>query len=84
MNNLTWDSSRAIAFALNKKYPRTDVLSLRDDKLIEMVRSIEEFSDLPEIEGKERSDCLFSIKCALSRVIENDEDYNTHQNDPLV
>ena len=81
MSNLTWDSSHAIALALNEKFPRTDVLSLKDDKLTEMVRSIEDFSDLPEIEGKERSDCLFCIKVALSRIVEGDEDYDTRPSD---
>ena len=84
MSNITWDSSRAIAEIINDKYPDTDVLSLRDDTLTEMVRSIEEFAALPEIEGQERSDCLFCIKVALSRIIEGDEDYDTRPSDDYL
>ena len=81
---LTWDSSRAIAIAIDKKYPNTDVLSLSDRKLMEMLAALEEFKALPPIPDDEKSDILFSIKVALARVIEKDEDYNAHQGDAYV
>jgi len=84
MNNLTWDSSRVIAEIINSKYPNTDVLSLTDKGLLGMMANAGILSKLPEIHADERKDCLFGVKCALSRVIEKDEDYNAHQNDALV
>jgi len=84
MSNLTWDSARAIAEIIIDKYPNTDVLSLTDKGLLGMMADTGILSKLPEIDADEREDCLFSVKCALSRVIENDEDYNGHQNDALV
>ena len=84
MNNLTWDSSRAIAEIINKKYPGTDVLSLTDKGLLSMMADAGILNKLPKIDADERKDCLFGVKCALSRAIENDDDYNAHQNDAFV
>ena len=83
-DNLTWDNSRAIAEIINKKHPNTDVLSLTDKGLLGMMANADILNKLPEIDADEREPCLFSIKCALSRVIENDEDYNAHQGDAWV
>jgi Fe-S-cluster formation regulator IscX/YfhJ len=84
MNNLTWDDCRPIAIILNKKFPRTDVLSLNDTKLLDMMREASILDKLPEISDDKRKDFLFAIKCSLSRIIEGDEDYNAHQKDAFV
>ena len=83
-SKLSWDDIREIAIILNDKYPRTDVLSLSDAKLLDMMREAGILDNLPEIDGKEQKDRLFVIKCALSRVIEGDEDYDAHQHDAWV
>ena len=83
-DTLTWDDLRKIAKILNEKFPRTDVLSLSDAKLLDMMNEADILRKLPEIDGNERKDRLFALKCALSRVIEGDEDYNAHQHDALV
>jgi len=80
-DNLTWDDSREIAERLNEKYPRTDVLSLSDETLLDMMKEIGILAGLPELNADEREDHLFLIKCALSREIEGDWDYNAHQGD---
>ena len=46
-----------------------------------MMREAGILQTLPEIDEGERKDRLFALKCALSRVIEGDEDYNAHQHD---
>ena len=74
MENLTWDSSRAIAVIINEKFPDTDVLSLCDDELLGMIKDAGLLDRLPEIDEDEQEDCLFMIKCALSIVIEDDEE----------
>ena len=84
MSNLTWDSSRAIAVVVNDKFPDTDVLSLADDELLGMIKDARLLDKLPEIGEDEREDCLFDIKCALSRIIEDDEDYDARQGDAWV
>ena len=84
MNNLTWDSSHAIAEIINGRYPNTDVLSLTDEELLGMMARTGILNSLPEIDAGERGNCLFSIKYALSRVIENSGDYSAHQNDAWV
>ena len=81
-DTLTWDDTRKIAVILNTQFPRTDVLSLTDAKLLDMMR--EAGILLPEIGEDTRKDCLFAIKCALSRVIEGDEDYDAHQGDAYI
>ena len=81
---LTWDSSRAIASMLNEIYPNTDVLSLSDEKLLGMIEESGILDALPEIDEDEREDCLFLIKTALSRIIEDDEVYDARQGDALV
>ena len=81
MDNLTWDSSREIAVLINGKFPNTDVLSLSDAKLLDMMKNVGVMDKLPEISKEERADCLFLIKTALARVIENDGDYNARQGD---
>ena len=74
MENLTWDSSRAIAVIINENFPNTDVLSLTDTELLEKMKDAGLLDKLPEIDEKEREDCLFMIKCALSRLTEDDEE----------
>ena len=76
-----WDDLRKIAKILNAKFPRTDVLSLTDAKLLEMMSEAGILQTLPEIIESEKKDRLFALKCALSRVIEGDEDYDAHQHD---
>ena len=78
-DKLTWDDVRSIAVILNEKYPRTDVLSLTDAKLLDMMREAAPLDKLPEISEDKRKDYLFAIKCALSREIEGDWDYNARQ-----
>ena len=82
--SLTWKDTREIAVIINEKYPQTDVLSLSDKKLMEIIGSIESLITMPDIPEDKKEDYLFVIKCALSRVIEGDEDYNTHQGDAWV
>jgi tetratricopeptide (TPR) repeat protein len=80
-----WDNSREIAALLNEKFPRTDVLSLTDDALLAMMDKIGLLDDLPEIEdAQEKADALFAIKCALTRAIEGDGDYDARQGDAHV
>ena len=67
---LTWYDSRKIAVLIDAKFPKTDVLSLSDAKLLEMIKEIVELDDLPEIDLKKSEDYLFAIKCALTRVAE--------------
>ena len=76
-----WDDLRKMAVILNTKFPRTDVLSLTDKKLLDMMREAGILQTLPVIDESERKDRLFALKCALSRVIEGDEDYDAHQHD---
>ena len=76
-----WDDLRKMAITLNAKFPRTDVLSLTDAKLLEMMREAGILQTLPEIDEDERKDRLFALKCSLSRVIEGDEGYDAHQHD---
>ena len=76
-----WDTLRKMAKILNAKFPRTDVLSLTDAKLLEMMSEAGILQTLPVIDESERKDRLFALKCALSRVIEGDEDYDAHQHD---
>jgi hypothetical protein len=83
-STITWDSSRAIAIIINEKFPDIDVLSLSDAKLMGMLKKAGVTDLLPEIPRGEKEDILFCIKCALARIIEDDEDYNAHQNDALV
>ena len=80
-SSLNWDSSRAIALILNKKFPNTDVLGLDDDNLLGMMKEAGILAGLPEIDDREREDCLLSIKVALARIIENDEGYIVRSND---
>jgi hypothetical protein len=82
---LTMDDLDEIAAILNKKYPRTDVLSLTDDKLLEMMDD-SGLLDLLPISADERtfSDSLFMIKCAISRIVEGDGGYDVHQGDAWV
>jgi len=84
MSDMTWDSSRAIAVIINDKFSNTDVLSLDDEELLGMMKKAGLLDKLPEIGKDEREDCLFDIKCALSRIIEGDEDYDAHQGDAWV
>jgi len=84
MDVLTWDSSRAIAIIINENFPDTDVLSLDDKKLLGMIENAGIMDALPDIDEDEREDCLFMIKTALSRIIEDDEDYDAHQSDALT
>jgi Fe-S-cluster formation regulator IscX/YfhJ len=85
VNNLTWDDSREIAAMLNKKFPRIDVLSLTDAKLIEMMKEAGVWDKLPEIEERqEKADALFCVKVAVSRGVEDDSDYDARQNDAYV
>ena len=79
-----WDDLRTIAEILNEKFPRTDVLSLTDAKLLGMMEEAGILEKLPEIDKDERKDRLFALKCALSRVIEGDGDYDARQHDALV
>ena len=82
--SLTWDSSRGIAIILNEKFPRTDVLSLGNKKLLEMMEEAGILESLPEINEQERKDCLLCIKVALSRVIEGDEEYYSQSRRRLI
>ena len=84
MSNLTWDSSRAIAVIINEIFPDTDVLSLTDADLLRMMKDAALLDKLPEIDKDEREDCLFDIKCALSRIIEDDENYDARRGDAWV
>ena len=60
--DLTWDDTRKIAIVLDDKYPRTDVLSLNDTKLLDMMKDAGILNRLPGIDEEKRKDYLFAIK----------------------
>jgi Fe-S-cluster formation regulator IscX/YfhJ len=85
VETLTWDDSREIADILNEKFSRIDVLSLTDAKLLEMLSEAGVLDKLPEIVDKqEKADALFCVKVALTRVVEDDSDYDARQGDAYV
>ncbi len=45
---LLWTDSRAIAIALDEKYPDHDILAMRFTDLWKMVQDLEDFQDHPE------------------------------------
>lgn len=71
---LTWYDSQVIAYLLLGESPSgVDVLSLTDDRLLEMLADEEYLLDvLPPLDEAEKADILFCIKCAMARLIEGD------------
>ena len=67
----TWRSFEFLAEALQKKYPKTDLMFLFDDRLAEMLISLKETKDFPPLpkDKKERADICRCIKISWSRVM---------------
>lgn len=76
-----WDDVRFWARELDKAYPRTDLISLSDERLSEMLLSLESargMSDLP------REDVyFFAVKSAWS-VVQNGVDDSDDAPDALI
>jgi Fe-S-cluster formation regulator IscX/YfhJ len=84
-DSLTWDDSHEIAAILNEIFPRIDVLSLTDAKLLDMLKEAGILDKLPEVEDEQKKeDVLFTVKVALTRGIEDDSDYDARQGDAWV
>ena len=82
---IAWDNPHKIAVLLDAYFPLTDVLSLDDAKLLDMMKEAGILDKLPEIDNDSRRGiCLHAVKCSLLRVIEDDEDYDAHQGDAWV
>ena len=66
-----WDEVRFWAQELDKKYPRTDLISLPDDRLSEMLLSLKESQGMPALPQDDVF--FFAVKSAWS-VIQNGVD----------
>jgi len=69
-DKLSWRSFDFLAAALNKKYPKTDLLFLTNDDLTRMLDSLSETKDFPSFptEKDEADDVCRSVKVAWARI----------------
>lgn len=66
-----WDDIRFWAAELDKKYPRTDLISLPDEKLSEMLLSLDSAEGMPALPQDDVF--FFAVKSAWS-VVQNGVD----------
>lgn len=71
MDNRDWDNTRFWAAELDKKYPRTDLISLPDERLAEMLLSLEAAQGMPLLPQDDVF--FFAVKSAWS-VVQNGVD----------
>ena len=69
-DKLTWRSFDVLALNLQKTYPATDLLFLKNDTLLDMVRRLDIAADLPALseDADEIKDVCYGIKIAWTKL----------------
>ena len=69
-DKLTWDSFDDLAVLLQKKFPDTKLLFLKDERLLEMIETVDVNKELPAppTNAEKLKDVCFCIRIAWTRL----------------